>query len=201
MNCIDLTNNMIYLSGINLSSFDSISFYNIKYLLCCTPSDDAKLFHQRILNLYPDRTVIYLPFDDSYSQNLFHKWKKKIDTKGYDKYLSIYISNFINKPLIQIAFEIIDYSFEKKISPILVHCTMGISRSVSILIYYLMVKFNYTYTDSYNMIKNCRPVISPNLSFRMQLEYFDKFRQSYKTSTMKKVIKKCQKSRKRAFTL
>lgn len=48
---------------------------------------------------------------------------------------------------------------------ILIHCYMGASRSASIMIYYLMKKYDYTFDDALNFIKDKRIVVNP--TFRL----------------------------------
>lgn len=52
---------------------------------------------------------------------------------------------------------------------ILIHCRMGISRSPTVLIAYLMKKCNKTYEESHDMILSKRSSINPNRFFRQQL--------------------------------
>ena len=52
-----------------------------------------------------------------------------------------------------------------KNEPILIHCLAGISRSVSVIITWLMFYKNMTYEEAYLYIKMIRPIISPNASF------------------------------------
>ena len=49
---------------------------------------------------------------------------------------------------------------------------MGSSRSASCVILYLMNKYDMSFEDSYNMIKDLRPIVNPNTSFVKQLEYY-----------------------------
>lgn len=49
---------------------------------------------------------------------------------------------------------------------VLVHCRMGKSRSAAIVIAFLQ---SIGVTNSYQFVKNKRPMIRPNLSFRLQL--------------------------------
>ena len=56
--------------------------------------------------------------------------------------------------------------------PLLIHCHMGISRSVSILIGYLISKGN-SFHNSLNMIRNCRECAYPNFGFEIQLRSLD----------------------------
>jgi Predicted protein-tyrosine phosphatase len=57
---------------------------------------------------------------------------------------------------------------------VLVHCVMGISRSVSLVIGYLMLKFpRLSYNEIYDYIKTYRKGINPNTGFRTQLLTLD----------------------------
>jgi undecaprenyl pyrophosphate phosphatase UppP len=51
---------------------------------------------------------------------------------------------------------------------------MGISRSASTVIAYLMRKFNYGFSFAYNFVKKKRPIICPNYGFCRQLKDFEK---------------------------
>jgi protein-tyrosine phosphatase len=54
-----------------------------------------------------------------------------------------------------------------------VHCMAGISRSVTIVIAYLMWKNKLPYKDAYWFVKNKRKFISPNEGFVKQLKKFE----------------------------
>ncbi|XP_042899230.1 dual specificity protein phosphatase 10 [Parasteatoda tepidariorum] len=83
-----------------------------------------------------------LPAMDSYQQNIKQYFKK--------------------------AFAFIDEARQRN-SAVLVHCQAGISRSATIVIAYLMYHTNMSSMDAYKMVKNKRPIISPNLHFMGQL--------------------------------
>jgi len=51
----------------------------------------------------------------------------------------------------------------------LIHCKAGISRSVTILISYLMLKFNITAKDALKIVRENRPQVNPNYGFMKQL--------------------------------
>ena len=89
------------------------------------------------------------------------------------KYKILYIDDAIDENILswlQEAFEFIDSS-EKNIY---IHCVMGISRSPSIVIAYLMYKNKMSYEEAYDFVKNKRNVINPNSGFREQLKKLEK---------------------------
>lgn len=61
-------------------------------------------------------------------------------------------------------------------SKILVNCQVGVSRSASVVISYLLYKygqlFAYNYDIAYNILKKCRNIVRPNDGFRQQLIKF-----------------------------
>jgi len=54
--------------------------------------------------------------------------------------------------------------------PVFVHCSQGVSRSVSIVIAYLIRKFDFTYDSAFDYVQSCRKIARPNLGFVMQLK-------------------------------
>ena len=63
---------------------------------------------------------------------------------------------------------LIENIVEKK-EKVLIHCICGVSRSVTILLAYLIIKRGYTLKDGLELIKNKRPIANPNESFLKQL--------------------------------
>eukprot|EP01103_Thecamoeba_quadrilineata_P008632 TRINITY_DN1836_c0_g1_i1.p1 TRINITY_DN1836_c0_g1~~TRINITY_DN1836_c0_g1_i1.p1 ORF type:complete len:401 (+),score=63.24 TRINITY_DN1836_c0_g1_i1:69-1271(+) len=59
-----------------------------------------------------------------------------------------------------------------KVNKVLVHCAMGISRSATIVIAYLMSTKKYTFEEAYEFVREKRPIICPNSGFREQLVEF-----------------------------
>jgi hypothetical protein len=57
---------------------------------------------------------------------------------------------------------------------ILVHCTKGVSRSASVVLYYLMFITNKTLKESFTFLAKKRPIIHPNLGFFLQLLEYEK---------------------------
>ncbi len=56
---------------------------------------------------------------------------------------------------------------------ILVHCSIGSSRSSTIVIAYLMWKEKIKFEEAYNFVKNKRKIVCPNAGFKEQLKIFE----------------------------
>jgi protein-tyrosine phosphatase len=61
---------------------------------------------------------------------------------------------------------------ERKKGNVLVHCAAGISRSATLLIAYLMNKYQTTYEDCLVLLARKRPCVLPNAGFVQQLKKF-----------------------------
>jgi len=61
------------------------------------------------------------------------------------------------------------YIREKNKQKTLVHCVAGISRSVSLIIAYLIVEHNMTYSDALLRVRQTRREALPNVGFEKQL--------------------------------
>lgn len=71
------------------------------------------------------------------------------------------------------AFKMIDEARQKN-GKILVHCAMGISRSATIVIAYLMSRYKMSLISAYNYVKSKRPEINPNKYFMKKLVEYEK---------------------------
>jgi protein phosphatase slingshot len=60
----------------------------------------------------------------------------------------------------------------------LVHCKMGVSRSASIVLAYLMKENNWTFEQAYQFAKQRRACINPNDGFRQQLKTYESILQT-----------------------
>ncbi|GAA50584.1 Dual specificity protein phosphatase 10 [Clonorchis sinensis] len=76
------------------------------------------------------------------------------------------------RPSIDRAVDFI-YEAEKSNGVVLVHCVAGVSRSVAIVMAYLMHKYrNFTVLRALDFIQSRRPIAGPNLHFMGQLEHY-----------------------------
>ena len=71
------------------------------------------------------------------------------------------------------SFAFIEAAVRRKCN-ILIHCLVGVSRSPTIAIAYLMRVKSLNWREAYDMVKRCRPQIDPNLSFMGQLRIYNR---------------------------
>jgi protein-tyrosine phosphatase/predicted kinase len=77
-------------------------------------------------------------------------------------------------PFFDETYDFIDHTSEG----VLVHCREGVSRSATIVIAYLMKKFDLPMDVAYQYVKKRRPVAEPNDGFKKQLKTYEKQLQS-----------------------
>ena len=102
---------------------------------------------QGIVSIYQDIKFIELNLYDEFGQDLFPKFE-------------------------------IAYKFIKKNSQnnILIHCALGMSRSASLVAFYMMKEKGWDYDTCYAYMKERRPIVDPIPSFADQLrDYYNKF--------------------------
>lgn len=176
----------IYLSGIYPLDRDPsiLSKLDIKYVLCCVSKDYVMDIHTKVTLNNPDIVILYLPYDDDLNQNLWKKNEKLIsihsfikDGANYDQ-LNETIGLYENKPLIEIGYHFMNEAIIQN-KKILVHCMAGISRSVSLVVYYMMKHNTTTYNIAYTHVKKHRIIASPNNSFKKQLKTYEKKRELF----------------------
>ena len=56
---------------------------------------------------------------------------------------------------------------------ILVHCNAGVSRAPTIVIAYLMKKFNMHLKEAFDLVKSVRPCVRPNDGFMKILKQYE----------------------------
>ncbi len=81
------------------------------------------------------------------------------------------------------TYQIIDNALTQY-KPIYIHCYAGVSRSASIVIAYIMKKYNVPYEIALSMARQRRMVVNPNLGFTNQLKQWHENQFQYKPSLM-----------------
>ena len=76
-------------------------------------------------------------------------------------------------PRFEVAYKYIKKHSENNI---LIHCAAGMSRSASLVIFYIMKEKKWDYDTCLNYTRERRPIVSPNEGFEEQLRnYYDKY--------------------------
>lgn len=67
------------------------------------------------------------------------------------------------------AIRFMRMALENPLNRILVHCNLGISRSTTLILAYLMKTYNATVYESFKFLRHRRPIVCPNMGFLRQL--------------------------------
>ena len=102
-----------------------------------------------------------------FCENVFEQDNKFI-------YLSFYLKDHVLENIECIFYECIKFieNVREKGGRVLVHCIQGISRSVSIVMAYIIFTKKYTYDKAFNLVQSKREISSPNFGFSIQLQNF-----------------------------
>jgi protein-tyrosine phosphatase len=95
-----------------------------------------------------------------------------VNIKRHFKYVKIPMQDTPSFPInlfFDKTFELLDEVYNSKGKKVLVNCHMGRSRSVTIVLNYMMKKFNLRFEDAFAIVKQKRNCISPNTGFIRQL--------------------------------
>ena len=94
------------------------------------------------------------------------------DLKAYELKLTDHFPQELF-PTFETAYEVIkQYNQERKI---FIHCMSGVSRSASLVIFYIIKEKKSDYDKCFEYVEKIRPFIDPNSDFVNQLkEYYDK---------------------------
>ena len=202
----------IYLSGVgelqSSTIIDEINRNNIGLIISCVKRDYTEMYHNFIKASFPNIIILYLPYDDIPSENLFKAnrhhseqqdgrrassppsgWTSQHDKFDYFEAKSTFTQNlakpyytkndtiiYENLPMLDIGYYLMNYFLEHSDQSVLVHCMAGISRSASLLVYYFMKKYGWSYNNAYNFIKRRRSIIQPNTGFEQKLRIYDNYR-------------------------
>lgn len=196
LSTISKISDQIYLSGIDpLYNINLIKSLEIKYIISCIDYQYTNGVHDAIIENDQDIVVLYIPYLDSVEENLWKNNKGDVKIYKYVKngdenyFLNEILYNYKNKPYIEIAYNFMDLAINNG-SKILIHCMAGISRSVSMIAYYLMKKYFINFDEALNIIKTRRSIANPNNSFKLQLQVYGKMKQYYNEKISDEIIYK-----------
>lgn len=135
--------------------------------------------------IYPDQIIPNLYLGNTFSKHPFVLGKLGISniitanqedinidkTNGKVNILRLNWIDDINQsiyPKIIDAYEFIDKHLSNG-EKVLVHCMAGMSRSATVVIYYMMKKFKIPFKRAYDIVKSKRPIVDINKGFEKQL--------------------------------
>ncbi|MEM3062827.1 MAG: dual specificity protein phosphatase [Nitrososphaerota archaeon] len=174
----------LFLSGIYSLNHWILGKLNIKYIVACVDRNYIAGIHDKIILNNPDITILYIPYDDDIKQNLWMVNKNQINIIKYASSAEDYnnlvnlLKLYNNKPMIEIGYHFINMAVESK-KNVLVHCIAGVSRSASLVIYFLMKKFHLDFEKALALVREKRSIINPNESFKFQLKSYQNKRDQF----------------------
>lgn len=192
---ISQINKHLFLSGVYPldEKPEIIKELNINYILSCVDRMYVAEIHDKIMMNNPDMIILYLPYNDDNQQNLWSANKKKINvmkyTRSVEEYENLmqYLRFYDNKPMIEIGYHFINSAIEGG-KNVLVHCQAGVSRSASLVIYYIMKKYFVGYEEANQTVKSKRSIINPNESFKSQLLEYQHQKEKFTEENAQNII-------------
>ena len=90
------------------------------------------------------------------------------------RFLELQLDDSLEQPILpkfEVAYKFIKINSENNI---LIHCGLGMSRSASVVLFYLMKDKGWDYDTSFNYTKERRPEIGPSQGFEQKLrDYYE----------------------------
>ena len=92
------------------------------------------------------------------------------------EYLTLNIKDNVSENIECLFFKCINLIDEvkEKNGRVLIHCYKGVSRSVSIVIAYLIYLYKWNYDEAFDFVQSKRSIANPNIGFYLQLKTFHK---------------------------
>lgn len=170
---------LIFVSGIQplRESSHLLREYNIRYLVCCVDAEVTSEVHERLLASNPKLIVLYIPYQDDVCQNLWDinrdtiQIMKRVRSQQDQDMIHRDLMCYRDRALLDIAYHFIDTVTKCK-HRVLIHCMAGMSRSVTVVIYFLMRKRRKSFEQALSMVKRRRLIANPNHNFRSQLRNY-----------------------------
>ncbi|XP_065674396.1 dual specificity protein phosphatase 6 [Hydra vulgaris] len=182
---VELGNAMYSLSNLKIASIMSspvihdsnrnvIEIFNVKDLHFKTESSGPiEILPQLFLGNKTDSSCIDLlrKFNITHILNVTHDLPNLFYESKEFEYLQIPIQDNSNGNVLDmfpIAYKFIENAIDAG-GCVLVHCLGGISRSSTIIIAYLMIKYRFSLNEAYDHVKSKKRNIAPNFTFMGQL--------------------------------
>lgn len=142
-----------------------------------TKSEDPTLFisgYSTAIRINPDHKidVIINVCNEEFPDYIKEYWEDCCISNHY-----LPIIDHEDEDIIGIAEQVYQILEKCLYQNVLVNCYIGMSRSVSCVIYWLMRRYDMNYDAAYELIKKNREIADPNEGFEKKLRAYDKSRQ------------------------
>ena len=181
----------LYLSGIipvASIKFPSIAKdHGIRLVISCSDHPNTNIYHQNLIRqneLECNQPIycIWIKYRDRCTQNLWSHnndqdivCSNNLDGEQDIELLSL-IQRSAGKPCIDVSYAFSDWAISRGYG-VIIHCMAGVSRSVSMICYYLMKQTGCSMNDALQHVKSIRIIANPNGSFTEQLKSYEKLRE------------------------
>eukprot|EP01095_Lingulamoeba_sp_RSL-Kostka_P005097 TRINITY_DN16454_c0_g1_i1.p1 TRINITY_DN16454_c0_g1~~TRINITY_DN16454_c0_g1_i1.p1 ORF type:complete len:405 (+),score=85.27 TRINITY_DN16454_c0_g1_i1:105-1319(+) len=175
-----ITENIFISSEYSASNPLAISHLNIKKIINCTPN---------VRNFFTEDAINYNIYKTKYDyiEDILHEASETLfENQPEDVFHSFVDDNLFDQQYLRISIQdsvyeniachfkrSTDFINEDKNINVLVHCSQGVSRSVTIVCAYLILIHNFSWEESIEFVKKGRSIAKPNSSFVNQLRDFE----------------------------
>jgi hypothetical protein len=168
-NCV--IENQIYIgSGIQAKNWRIIRDLKITHIINCSVEHEC-VFKDEI-------KYLHIKLEDNYTENIYKVFNKSIQfiDDAFEKYYTdlVRVNDKENGLSCGSSNGGLENSSPNLQPPvIMIHCNLGISRSSTVLIAYLMSRYKLCLFSAFKYVKDKRLQIAPNYSFLRQLKQFE----------------------------
>jgi hypothetical protein len=179
--------NQIYIgTGVQAKNWKIIRDLGITHII------NASIEHECVFE--SEISYLHLKIEDSFTENIYptlvkgvefiqnvlrkyqHDLKREEDEENYyeDESLSKRLSSLTTMQSDETSLSESTKTRRRRSPKFFIHCNLGISRSSSILIAFLIVQFKMCLYSAFNFVQDKRLQIAPNYNFLKQLKQFEK---------------------------
>ena len=159
--------NQIYIgSGIQAKNWRIIRDLKITHII------NASVEHECVFK--DEIKYLHIKLEDNYTENIYKVFNKSIQfiDDAFEKYYSD-LAKINNKENGNNGGGLDNSTSNIQPPVIMIHCNLGISRSSTVLIAYLMSRYKLCLFSAFKYVKDKRLQIAPNYSFLRQLKQFE----------------------------
>ncbi|KAL1232629.1 Dual specificity protein phosphatase [Trichinella spiralis] len=113
--------------------------------------------------------------DEEHQDELMNCHDRPVERQNHRQHLILKVSDSSNENIIKHVSTVNDFIHRARLDGgvVLIHCMMGVSRSVTLSMAYIMSVTDLGWRDALNVIRSARRQANPNFHFRRQLHFFE----------------------------